>query len=309
MTMLSNVAAVIVTFNRSAKLAKVLDALGEQTVRPDTIYVIDNASTDNTEEVVRAKTLPEIRYVRLPQNIGGAGGFHEGMRIACENGANYLWISDDDAYPEPDALEKLLSGIRDFEERYQWRPSFACSRVEWIDGTICEMNIPVPVWDWPRFMSRETLYSLVISCSFVSVLIPRWAIEAHGLPIADYFIWFDDAEYTRRIARSYPGIFIPDSRVMHDTPENKGVNFALVNEKNIWKFEYGARNETSFRRREQGLPGVVQFAYGVRAQMHAGAVPKTLRRRIWKAIWRGWHFKPETKFVPEGKDPTEKNST
>lgn len=297
MTTLSKIAAVIVTFNRSQKLAQVLDALAKQTTCPDTIYVIDNASTDDTEEVVRSKEVPGIQYIKLPKNVGGAGGFHEGVKAAYKNGADYIWISDDDAYPEPDALEKLLSGIHDFEDRFQYQPSFACSRVEWIDGSICEMNIPVPVWDWPRYMSRETLYSLVISCSFVSVLIPRWAVKAHGLPIADYFIWFDDAEYTRRISRSYPGIFVPDSRVVHDTPDNKGVNFALLNEKNVWKFEYGARNETSFRRREQGAVGVAQFVYHVRAQMRAGGVAKPLQRRIWKAIWRGWRFRPQIRMV------------
>ncbi|MDN3713786.1 glycosyltransferase family 2 protein [Paracoccus cavernae] len=292
MTMLSQVAAVIVTYNRSDKLARVLDALALQTRRADTIYVVDNASTDDTEQVVAAKNMPEVRYIKLPKNVGGAGGFHEGMKIAYAEGAHYLWISDDDAYPEPDALEELLNGIRDFEARYQWRPSFACSRVEWIDGSLCEMNVPAPVWDWPRFLSRETLYTLVVSCSFVSVLIPRWAVADHGLPIADYFIWFDDAEYTRRIARSYPGIFVPDSRVIHDTPENKGVNFSLITDKNVWKFAYGARNEASYHRRERGLMGVLSFARNVRGQMRAGQVSSELKRKIYKAIWDGYRFKP-----------------
>lgn len=292
MSVLTNTAAVIVTFNRSAKLARVLDALATQTVKPDTIYVIDNASTDDTEAVVAAKAMPSVRYVKLPKNVGGAGGFHEGMKIAYEQGANYLWISDDDAYPEPDALEKLLDGIQDFETRHKWRPSFACSRVEWIDGTLCEMNTPMPVWDWPRFLRADSLYALVVSCSFVSVLIPRWAVKAHGLPIADYFIWFDDAEYTRRIARSYPGIFVPESRVTHDTPENKGVNYSLVTEKSLWKFAYGARNETSFHRRERGIVGVLGFANRVRTEMKRGNVPWSIRRRIFGAILKGWSFRP-----------------
>ncbi len=293
MTIQTDVAAVVVTFNRSDKLVKVLDALDAQTVRPDTIYVIDNASTDNTEEMVKARQQKNIRYVKLPKNIGGAGGFHEGMKIAYEGGANYLWISDDDAYPMPDALEQLIRGIRDFEAKFRWRPSFACSRVDWIDGSICEMNIPAPVWDWPRFLGRDSFYTLVTSCSFVSVLIPRWAVREHGLPISDYFIWFDDAEYTRRLARSYPGIFVTDSRVVHDTPENKGVNFALITEKNVWKFAYGARNEASYHRRERGLLGILSFANGVRRQMNQGQVAKPLKRQIYKAIFKGWRFQPK----------------
>lgn len=294
MTLLTNTAAVIVTFNRSAKLMRVLDALDAQLLKPDLIYVVDNASTDDTRELVtaRASTMPSIRYLRLPENVGGAGGFHAGMKAAYAAGANYLWISDDDAYPEPDALQKLLDAITDFEIQNRWRPSFACSRVEWLDGSMCEMNTPHPVWDWTRFVHPDKAWALVDSCSFVSALIPRWAVTRHGLPIADYFIWFDDAEYTRRLAKSYPGIYVPESRVIHDTPENKGVNYGLVTAKSLWKFTYGARNETSFQRRENGIVGVAAFAHKVRSQMRKGNVPWSIRRKIYAAILRGYGFRP-----------------
>ncbi|OCX66437.1 glycosyl transferase [Thioclava sp. SK-1] len=293
MPVLEKTAAVIVTFNRSAKLSNVLDALAVQTRPPEVIYVIDNASTDDTETVVRAKAMANLRYVKLPKNIGGAGGFHEGMKLAYKDGANYIWISDDDAYPEPDALERLQNDLAEFEDKFEWRPSFACSRVEWIDGSLCEMNTPHPVWDWARFLRAQTPWALVDSCSFVSVLIPRWAVREHGLPIAEYFIWFDDAEYTRRIAQSYPGIYCPESRVIHDTPENKGVNYSLVTAKSLWKFAYGARNETSFLRRTRGITGVVSFAYNVHRSMLAGNVPWAVRRKIYAAIVRGASFNPK----------------
>jgi len=297
--MLDKTAAVIVTFNRSAKLAKVIDALQRQTRRPEVILVVDNASTDDTQDMVisRAQEDLSIRYLRLPQNVGGAGGFHAGLKTAYEQGANYFWISDDDAYPEPDAIEKLLSAIREFEVQNQWRPSFAASRVEWIDGSLCEMNTPRPVWDWPRFVRPGKAWALVDSASFVSILVPRWAVETHGLPIADYFIWFDDAEYTRRLSRSYPGIFVPESRVIHDTPDNRGVNFGFVNDKSLWKFRYGARNEASWRRREGGMIALLSYAYGVHQQMKGANVPWKLRRNIYAAILGGIRFCPSIKNV------------
>lgn len=299
MTILSKTTAVVVTFNRSGKLMKVLDALKAQTLPPDEVLVVDNASTDDTEALVagRAADMPSLRYLRLPQNIGGAGGFHEGMKAAYAQGANYFWISDDDAYPEPDALAKLLDALGTFEVQTGWRPGFACSRVEWIDQTLCEMNTPHPVWDWPRFVAPGQPWALVDSCSFVSCLVPRWAVKAHGLPIKEYFIWFDDAEYTRRLARSYPGIFVPESRVIHDTPDNKGVNYSLVTEKNIWKFKYGARNEASYHVRERGLVGFVAFANRVRTELVQGHVPAPLRRQIYGALLRGWRFKPAIEKV------------
>lgn len=299
MTALSKTVAVIVTFNRSAKLMKVLDALAQQTMRPDVVLVVDNASTDDTPALIEARAREDatIRHLRLPKNIGGAGGFHAGIKAAYQMSAHYFWVSDDDAYPQPDAIEKLHDALVGFETQTGWRPSFACSRVEWIDGSLCEMNCPRPVWDWARFVKSQTAWALVDSCSFVSALIPRWAVREHGLPIADYFIWFDDAEYTRRIARSYPGIFVPESVVVHDTPDNRGVNFGLVDEKSLWKFRYGARNETSWRRREMGLIGVLAYAYGVRSQMARAGVPSRLRRAIYGAILKGYAFRPPIERV------------
>lgn len=299
MAALNKTVAVIVTFNRSGKLMKVLDALEQQTMRPDIILVVDNASTDDTATMVAARASEDgtVRHLRLPKNIGGAGGFHAGMKAAYQMGAQYFWISDDDAYPKPDAIEKLHGALSNFEAETGWRPSFSCSRVEWIDGSLCEMNCPRPVWDWARFVRPEAAWALVDSCSFVSVMIPRWAVSEHGLPCADYFIWFDDAEYTRRISRSYPGIFVPESIVTHDTPVNQGVNFGMVDENNLWKFKYSARNETSFRRREAGLVSVMAYAYGVRQAMKQNEVPGSLRRQIYVAILKGLSFRPKIEQV------------
>lgn len=294
MSVLTGTAAIIVTFNRAAKLAKVLDALDRQVVRPEVIWVVDNASTDGTGDLVlaRARQMPAIRYLRLPGNLGGAGGFHAGLKAAYAQGANYFWLSDDDAYPEPDALRILQEEMAGFQVRHGWRPAFACSRVEWTDGSLCEMNTPRPAWDWPRFLCDGSAPVLVASCSFVSVLIPRWAVKEHGLPIADYFIWFDDVEYTGRLSRSYPGIFCPRSRVVHDIASNRGVHFGQLRESDLWKYRYGTRNEASFRRREGGIAGLAGYAFRVHRQMKDADVPWRLRRKIYASILRGAGFRP-----------------
>jgi len=46
-------------------------------------------------------------YVKLSENIGSAGGFGEGLKLAYEKGHDWIWVMDDDAVPMADALEKL----------------------------------------------------------------------------------------------------------------------------------------------------------------------------------------------------------
>src|SRR4028119_143552 len=99
LTMAETVAAVVVTYNRKQLLLECIDALLSQTRSLDKIILIDNACTDGTPEILREKGYLDnayIDYMRLPENIGGAGGFHEGIKRGYEVGYDWLWLMDDD---------------------------------------------------------------------------------------------------------------------------------------------------------------------------------------------------------------------
>ena len=89
-------AAVIVTYNRKAMLQRCLRALCTQTAGVPELWVIDNASTDGTAELVAQLNLPTMHYYNTGKNLGGAGGFACGIQQAACSGAEYLWIMDDD---------------------------------------------------------------------------------------------------------------------------------------------------------------------------------------------------------------------
>lgn len=290
---MAGVAAVIVTFNRLEKLKKVIAAIEAQTLRPTQLVIVDNASSDGTGEYLASlETTLAFDLVSLPTNTGGAGGFSAGMRRGYELGADFVWVMDDDGYPKPDALELLVDGIADTSEALGRPVPFACSVVLFTDGEICEMNNPVPTWDWGRLLVKGRQAVLVENASFVSVLIPRWVLEAHGLPFKEYFIWFDDAEYTRRISQETAGVQILDSVTIHDMGENKGVNFGMIDAGNAWKFAYGIRNEASYRRHHRSFAHFAVFAAQVVVGMRRGKVDRKLRRAMHRKLWEGLRFNP-----------------
>lgn len=295
---MAGVAAVVVTFNRLEKLKKVIASIEAQQHAPSHLVIVNNASTDGTGEYLAqlSSSLP-LEIVSLDTNTGGAGGFSAGMRRGYELGTDFVWIMDDDGYPEPDALAKLVSGIDEASTALDAQVPFACSVVTFTDGEICEMNNPVPTWDWGRLLVKGQQNVMVSQCSFVSVLIPRWVLEKHGLPYKEYFIWFDDAEYTIRISRETPGIQVLDSVTVHDMGENKGVNWGMVNEKNAWKFAYGARNQASFQWHHRSKPHFLVFAAQVVVGMRRGKVSKKLQRGIRKKLWEGVRFNPRVDRV------------
>lgn len=298
------VAAVVVTFNRLEKLKNVIASIEAQTHPLLRLFVIDNASTDGTADYLSSlETSVELEIVSMSENLGGAGGFSEGMRRGYASGADHVWIMDDDCYPEPDALATLVRGFDEAVAELGSDVPFSCSVVKFVDGSICEMNNPLPTWDWGRLLVKGQRNVMVTACSFVSVLIPRWAIAEYGLPYSEYFIWFDDREYTLRLTRRCPGVQVLDSTVIHDMGENRGVNFAMVDKKSVWKFAYGVRNEASWQLHHHGFLYFMEFGARLFVSLHRGRVPLRLRMKLIGKWLQGIRFNPKIAY-PEPRLPS-----
>ena len=95
--------AAVVTHNRRDLLGRCLDHLERQDRAPDTILVIDNASSDGTPAMLQARGTLTIRQ----ENLGSAGGWHRAIAHALEAGFDAIWLMDDDGYPDPGALAQL----------------------------------------------------------------------------------------------------------------------------------------------------------------------------------------------------------
>jgi rhamnopyranosyl-N-acetylglucosaminyl-diphospho-decaprenol beta-1,3/1,4-galactofuranosyltransferase len=215
------VCAVVVTFNRKELLRECLYALFAQARKVDEILVVNNASTDDTRAVLETEFAGRVRVLHLPKNIGGAGGFHEGMKWAYEQGFDWVWVMDDDTMARPESLSELFAARARFGDTER-QPCLFASKVVWIDGTLHPMNVPtIKRWDErdpeSLFTAAERATMSIRFATFVSLLMHRRIIEEHGLPVADYFIWNDDAEYTARVLRHDFGVMVPSSLVVHKT--------------------------------------------------------------------------------------------
>ncbi len=129
---------VVVTHNRRQLLAASLEAIFGQSRLPDRVHVIDNASDDGTADMVTDR-FPTTSLNRLTSNTGGAGGFAAGLAFALDDGADLVWLMDDDTVPAPNALAELLEA----RSRYgPGVPALMASRVQWTDGRYHPMNTP-----------------------------------------------------------------------------------------------------------------------------------------------------------------------
>jgi rhamnopyranosyl-N-acetylglucosaminyl-diphospho-decaprenol beta-1,3/1,4-galactofuranosyltransferase len=196
----SRIAAVVVTWNRSVLLERILRAIDAGDAVPETVVVVDNASTDDTAAVLArlgSELSTPLRVVTLNRNTGGAGGFKAGLEAALETDAELLWLMDDDGRPTRDCLSRLLplTGRYDFlgpvvvAEHDVRRLCFPMR----VPGTATVVR---DLADVQRAAVDGVLEEVVIP--FNGVLLGRDLVERIGLPREEFFIWGDDVEYLWR---------------------------------------------------------------------------------------------------------------
>jgi len=209
--------ALVITHNRKSLLQECLTALLEQDYPLTNILVIDNASTDGTQEMVK-QLFTQVEYVRLPHNSGAAGGFHYGLEMARKLDYNWIWLLDDDAHPHRDSLRKLLGGL-ERASRLGKNPNLLLSRLTWLDGRTHPMGIPWPDIRHPILLLKSWGHNLVPIRfgTYASMLVRRTAALEHPLPTKEYFLWNDDLEYSGRLLRRGRGFLVKDSVVVHKT--------------------------------------------------------------------------------------------
>ena len=101
------VSVVIVSWNGRRYLEPCLAAAVAQQGIDAEVILVDNASTDGTAEVVRAR-FPQVRLVALTGNRGFAGGSNAGARVAQ---GRFIAFLNNDTVPEPRWLRALRDGI------------------------------------------------------------------------------------------------------------------------------------------------------------------------------------------------------
>jgi rhamnopyranosyl-N-acetylglucosaminyl-diphospho-decaprenol beta-1,3/1,4-galactofuranosyltransferase len=189
---------VVVTYNNAEMLRRLLESILSQSYKPDEVIVIDNASGDSTQEVVQG-FLPAVRYVRHEQNMGSAGGYYEGIRLASQNN-DAVWLLDDDVALEPQSLQELIKQF----------PVLAKTARIGAMRSWCTKECPFSA---PRRIQ---------SFAWRGTMITKEAIEAIGLPRQEYFLYGDDVEYALRMVRKGFAIYwIPASKVMEQRQDDK----------------------------------------------------------------------------------------
>lgn len=96
---------IVVTYNGKLWLNKCLGTLRHPDIRLD-VVIVDNGSTDGTPDVIRERW-PEVTLIETGQNLGFGKANNIGIRYALDKGFDYVYLLNQDAWIEPEAILRL----------------------------------------------------------------------------------------------------------------------------------------------------------------------------------------------------------
>ena len=198
------IAAIVVTYNRLDFLKKNIESLVAQSLKLDAIYIIDNASTDNTYNYVQelTQTYSFIVNHRLAKNIGCAGGFKYALQKCIEDGYDWFWLMDDDCVADKKCLEKQVQSIS--KENI-----FSMPLVLAIEDKI------TPVWNQKAIYKSDKILIEVLIAQFNGVLISKKIVKDIGFPDENFFIYADDVEYSLRLKKHGGKVLLNKEAIMY----------------------------------------------------------------------------------------------
>lgn len=213
------VAIIILNWNGKEDTIECLESLRRVKLPEYRILLIDNASTDGSVELFRQR-YPDVELVVNERNLGFAGGNNVGIKKAVEEGSEYVLLLNNDTVVYPD----FLSGLIDLAESRE--------NIGFVGPKICFFSDPDKIWtsggtvnlftgrigDRKKGMPQASA-SGAESVDYLSgcALLARASMVRHiGLMDEDYFLYFEDTDWTLRARRQgYTCLVNNDVRILH----------------------------------------------------------------------------------------------
>ena len=217
---LPHVLIIIVTWNKQEYLHRLLSSIQQISYPNYTVLVVDNASTDNTEEIT--KQFESVIHKRLPENVGGAGGFNAGLRFALEKDYPYVWLLDDDTEVDKEALTKLVNF---YLSKKSNNIGLLGSRINLLQhkeiiqeagGRLDIRRADIVLNCHLETEAEKQIYKVdvVPACSLFT---SREVIKHVGLINPSFFITCDDIEWSLRTkAKDFENFVITDAVIYHN---------------------------------------------------------------------------------------------
>jgi GT2 family glycosyltransferase len=212
------VVAVILNTNRREDTLECLASLRKSTYRHFDVIVLDNRSHDGSAAAIRAG-FPEVRIIELPKNLGYAGNNNFGIAAAVEQGADWVFVLNEDTVLDPACLAALVSAAEDED-------------IGIVGPTVYHYDEPAviqsgggrlgPYWKSIHIAQNEPDVGQLGTArpvewiSGCAIMVRRRTIDRIGALDARYFYYWEETEWCLRAAQAdWKIVQVPQARIWH----------------------------------------------------------------------------------------------
>ena len=310
-----SVCALVVTYNRSKYLQKALEGILNQQQEISGVLIYNNNATDNTEEILmnlgyvdsKGDKIKEnylystendgkhFYYYHNDENLGGAGGFANGIRLISELDYDYVWIMDDDVYPEPNCLSEIMKQM-DAQNVQVGIPNRTDENFD--DRAIISFDFD----DYHKFwteMRKTVTYGpfneeaiKVVDMPFEGPVVEMSLLRKVGIPDSGFFIEYDDSDFAQRLQQYSDIIFATKAQLHRQLAVKVYPSEVKKVEPYNWRNYYKIRNNIIFDKRYGKNWKVRQLSPLILISHHIVIAIRHQHLKynlpiIWKGFWDG----------------------
>ncbi len=255
-----SLASVVINYNTREDLSRCLRSLTR--AGAGEIIVVDNGSTDGSQEMVRAE-FPEVRLIDNPGNKGYSSASNRGIDATH---ADYIFVLNSDT-EFPDEVGKLVDHMEAHPELGAVGPlllngdgsvQMSCRKFPTIGGSLFHGLLG----DWlpnnpftSKYHMKDFDHAMACEVDWVSgaaILLRREALEAAGSFDEGYFMYVEDVDLCWRLRQAGWEVgYCPEVNVVHyigRTSRQQSARMLLAHHRSMYRY---------FRKTNPGLKGIL----------------------------------------------------
>lgn len=225
MTSLPLVYTVVLSWNRREDTIACLESLTKLHYPCVRLVLVDNGSSDGTAEAV-ARQFPDVEVIVNERNLGFAAGCNVGLRHALDQGADYIFLLNNDTQVDPAVLNHLIAlagpNVGMVAPKIYYASDPTCI---WSVGGMChpltfektgDGRGQIDVGQWDKVIERDYL----VGCA---LLLSRHLLIEIGLFDERFFMYYEDSDLSLRARRAgFKLLLSPQAHVWHKVAISSG---------------------------------------------------------------------------------------
>ena len=225
------------------------------------IIVVDNFSQDDSVEKIKAAD-KDVILIESKENLGFAGGNRLGIQCALSHQCDYVLMLNNDTIVEKDFLREMVKHTQKEQEKiaittckilyYDDR-----KRICYAGGKLNDYKGDATTRGFCKYDEQQ--YNKKEYQTFASgccMLIPRWVFELGLFMNEEYFLYYEDVEYCKRlIEKKFKILYVPSAVIYHK--ESVSTNKASYN----YSFYFARNRLTYISSQIKGIKKAIAYLY------------------------------------------------